>query len=429
MKTQAIISTGIFAAILLVLALCRPEPALAVSTVTVSSAGNGVFTVRGSGIESAAALEINVVYDTATLANPRVVEGPLIAGAMAAINPNVPGIVRIVIIRLTPVKGNGVIATMTFDVKGTSPGKITSLSVRLANSQGTTLPAQVQVNNPPDVPMTAADTPQNTEGPAGATATTPPTPPVLMIAGQQEKPGETKAEPDTQGKKEPSDQPVTPEPGRDTREEPTIMARKTDSEPMSGDATSAAQTPESTIFMQKSVLDRFKEYKGGRTPEAFIALFEQDGMFWCRQDPPVALSDGKTVVRVTFITTPGNKTSSDVAVMGARLISLKKDPDNTNTWVAELAPEKGEYRASLAVFQGEVKMVYPLTIAPKVTMDRSRSGTMTKADFYRYFTGRRPASTTGLDANHDGKRDYIDDFIITANYLVSGGLAQNRKSN
>jgi hypothetical protein len=427
MKTRAIIATVIFAAVLPVLALWRPAPALAVSTMTVSSTGNGVFTVRGSGVEGAAAFEIIVAYDTATLANPRVVEGPLIAGGMTAINPNVPGIVRMVIIRLAPVKGSGVIATMTFDRTGPSPGKIVSLSARLANSQGASLPSLVQVNNPPDVPPTASEPPQSEGSTDGATETTSPTAPVIIIAGQPDKPGEAKAAPDTQGAREPGDRPVPPEPIREPQEEPTIMARKTDSEPMSGDATSAAQTPEPAIFMHKSVLDRFREYKGKRTPEAFISLFEQDGMFWCRQDPPVALSDGKTVVRVTFISTPGNKTSSDVAVMGARLISLKKDPDNTNTWVAELAPKKGEYQASLAVFQGEVKMVYPLTIAPKAALGRSRSGTMTKADFSRYFTERGTAAATQFDANKDGKRDYIDDYIMTANYLVSGRLAQNRK--
>lgn len=146
MKIRVIVSTGIIMIVMLVLALCRPLPAFATSTITISSAGEGVFLLQGVGVEDAAALDIIIVYDTATLANPRVTEGPLIAGAMTATNPNVPGTVRMAIVRLTPVNGSGVIATLTFDRTGSSPGKIISLRVRLSNIKGASLPALVQVN-------------------------------------------------------------------------------------------------------------------------------------------------------------------------------------------------------------------------------------------------------------------------------------------
>lgn len=145
MKIQTIISKGILIAVVAILALCRPSPAFAVSTITTSSTGEGVFLLQGIGIEDAAAFEIIVSYDTAALANPRVARGPLIAGAMTAINSNVPGMVRMVIVRLTPVKGSGVIATLTFDRKGSSPGTVTSLSARLAAINGAPLPSLVQV--------------------------------------------------------------------------------------------------------------------------------------------------------------------------------------------------------------------------------------------------------------------------------------------
>ena len=180
------------------------------------------------------------------------------------------------------------------------------------------------------------------------------------------------------------------------------------------------------MSLHKSVLDRFKEYNGERTPDALVSLFDQDGSFWCRQDPSVALSDGKTIVRVTFVSAPGKKTSSDVAVTGAKLISLKPYSGSTNTWIAEVLPDKGAYRASLAVLQGEVRMVYPLTVAPKAAPGISRSGRMKKSDFYQYVTGRGPAPSTGFDANHDGKRDYLDDYIMTANYLAAAKPAQKQ---
>ena len=145
MKIRSTISTGLLVVVMLILPLCRPVPAFATSTVTISPAGDGVFLIRGVGVEDAAALDITVVYDTATLANPRVIEGPLIAGAMTATNPNVPGTVRIAIVRLTPVKGSGLIATLDFNCAGSPPGKIISLSARLANIKGAPLPVLTRV--------------------------------------------------------------------------------------------------------------------------------------------------------------------------------------------------------------------------------------------------------------------------------------------
>jgi hypothetical protein len=419
MKIRAIISTGIFFVVMLAMALCRPLPAFAVSTLTISSTGDGVFLLQGIGIEDAAALEIIVSYDTATLANPRVVEGPLITGAMTAINPNVPGMVRLVIIRLTPVKGSGVIATLTFDRKGSSPGKVLSLSARLANINGAPFPALVQVNNPPDASVMASNPTQGSETQigtttsgqtgAGTTGTQVITAPTIIIAGPPTRTEEGKAAPDIPGTREKEAQPVPSEPGREPLKESTIVARKT------SDASFAGTTPARKIFAQKSILERFQEYMGERTAESFISLFEQESFIGFRQDPPIAISDGKSSVKVTFISTPGNKTSSDVAVMGARFISMKKDPDNTNTWIVELLPEKGAYQASLMISQGEIVMVYPLAIAPKIAL--MKPGTMTKEDFNRYLKERGTAKSPQFDLNIDGKRDYVDDYIFTANYL------------
>jgi len=70
MKIRTITSIGIIVIVMLVLSLCRPLPVFATPTVAISSAGEGVFLLQGVGVEDAAALDIIVVYDTATLANP-----------------------------------------------------------------------------------------------------------------------------------------------------------------------------------------------------------------------------------------------------------------------------------------------------------------------------------------------------------------------
>jgi hypothetical protein len=429
MRIRAIISTGILIAVVVILALCRPVPAFAVSTVTISSTGDGVFLLQGIGIEDAAAFEIIASYDTSTLANPRVVAGPLISGAMTAINPNIPGMVRMVIVRLTPVKGSGVIATLTFDRKGSSPGTVTSLNARLANIHGGPLPALVQVNNPPDTSVMASNLPQGQEAPAGTPTSGQPagttgTPsiiaPTVILAGPPSKADEGNVMPDIQGQKEKEAQTTRPESRLEPQKEEIIVARKTDGTSDVQEATSFAKVPARKIFSQKGTLNRFKEYRGERTAMSLVSLFEreQESFIGFRQEPPVALSDGKSLVRVTFISTPGNKTSSDVAVMGARFISMERDPDNTNTWIVELEPERGVYRASLTVSQGEIAMVYPITIAPKIDIALAHPGGMTEADVDLYLKERGKAGAQASDLNKDGRLDYIDDYILTINYVV-----------
>src|SRR5512144_3442014 len=101
----------------------------AAATLVISPAGDGVFVIQGTGIENAGAMDFTVLYDTSSLANPRVVQGGLISGALMVVNDKTPGAVRLGIIRTTPIQGSGVIATMTFDRTGTSAGKIASLAV------------------------------------------------------------------------------------------------------------------------------------------------------------------------------------------------------------------------------------------------------------------------------------------------------------
>lgn len=427
MKIRAHILTTLLSGLLLIAALCRPSPAFALSTIAASSGGDGVFLLQGIGIEDAAALDVTVSYDTATLANPRVVTGPLVAGGMNAVNANVPGQVHMVIVRLTPVKGSGVIATLTFDQKGSSPGAITSLSAKLANINGAPLPSLVQVNNPTAPSTTAPETQQGQETPAGTstspgqTAGTSGAPstiaPTIIIAGPPSTADAGTVPPDSQSAKEGEGQTSMPASGQEGQKEPMVAVRSTEGGSSAHEAASSENRPARKIFSQKGALDRFEEYRGERTIRALASLFEQDSYIGFRQEPPVALSDGTSLVRVTFLSTPGNRTTSDVAVMGARLISMRRDPDNSNTWIVDLQPERGAYRASLTVSQGNIAMVYPLTVAPKIALDRSRSGIMTETEYDRYLNERPAGKSPTLDLNRDGKWDYQDDYILTANYL------------
>ena len=68
----------------------RHEAGHAASTLEILPAGDGVFTIQGTGIEGAGAMDITVLYDTSSLANPRVVQGGLISGALMVVNDKSP---------------------------------------------------------------------------------------------------------------------------------------------------------------------------------------------------------------------------------------------------------------------------------------------------------------------------------------------------
>jgi hypothetical protein len=427
MKFGAFISANILVAVMSVLALCLPMPAFAISTIAATPGGDGIFLIQGIGIENAAALEIIVSYDTAALANPRVVAGPLITGAMSEINPNVPGIVRMVIIRLTPVSGSGVIATMTFDRKSASPGSITSLVAKLADLKGSPIPAAASIAAPPAAaPASAASSPR-TDSPAVSTASAPPAstgasaapivvPPAILVvpaSPSSNVPDSPAVSRTAEQEPRPSSVPAETTPAQGDQ---LAMARSSDAPQKGKDAAAVSKA----VYQQAGILERFLTYRGERTPAALVALFNNESMIGARQEPPVALSDGRSIVRFVFVSSPGTRTSSDIAVMGAKLLSLKRDPDNTNTWIVDLLPEKGAYQASVAVPLGELKMIYPLTIAPKVDIKAGRGKTLTMADFERYLKEK------GKDLNKDGKRDDTDDFIFTANYLNAVGLTAAR---
>jgi hypothetical protein len=97
------------------MALFSSQPVYSASTLSLLPTGNGGFTLQGDGMDNVAALDITITYDASTLSNPRATSGGIIAGALFAVNKNVPGTVRLGIVTSTPIKGAGTIATFVFD--------------------------------------------------------------------------------------------------------------------------------------------------------------------------------------------------------------------------------------------------------------------------------------------------------------------------
>ena len=118
----------------------------------------------------------------------------------------------------------------------------------------------------------------------------------------------------------------------------------------------------------------------------------------------------------------GNVPFQPVKVEDATLLSLKTDPASTNTWIAELRPVKKAMSATLFVSFKKVMIEFPIIVAPKAVVDMDKSGTVTEADFKLFLRDRGSAKKPKFDLNGDGKRDFVDDYIFTANYLVKNHL-------
>jgi hypothetical protein len=385
------------------LALGQTQTALASSMLSIAPSGDGSYVVQGIGVESAAAMDITVSYDPATLTSPQFTQGDMISGAMVAVNDTIPGTVRIGIVRTTPVKGTGVIATLTFTRKGDGTGKILALKTSMSSINGKSLSVISQISQQSD---TTADV-TNTSAIKGELAATS-FASVAPVGAEQS----AKLAGGPSGKSE--DKAVLSaeqSSGTGTAMEPASVLQSTRVSAHASGITAASEHSGNKIQQFDSVLKRFKKFKGERTAKAIIGLFAQDEMTGYHQEPAVALSDGKTPIRATFISSSGDIKAADVAVMGARIISVKKDPDYTNTWIAELVPEKNAYEASFAVSDGTLKRIYPLTIAPKIDMKMNKSGTLTEKDLGTYMSNQQQ------DVNKDGKKNYLDDYIFTANYL------------
>ena len=385
------------------LALGQTQTALASSMLSIAPSGDGSYVVQGIGVESAAAMDITVSYDPATLASPQYTQGSMISGAMVAVNDTIPGTVRIGIVRTTPVTGNGVIATLTFTRKGSGSGRILAIKTSMSNIDGKPLPVVSQISQQS---VTTADvsTTSVITGELAMTSFASTAPAGVELSaklaggpsGKSEDKGGLSAEQSS---------------GTGTPIEPMSVSQSTTVTAGASGITAASEPSRNKIQQFDSILMKFKKFAGERTVKAVIELFAQDEMMSYHQQPAVALSDGKTPVRVTFISSIGEITAADMTVMGARVISVKKDPDYTNTWIAELMPEKNAYEASFAVSDGTLKRIYPLTVAPKIDMKMNKSGSMPEKDLSTYLSDQRQ------DVNKDGLNNYLDDYIYIANYL------------
>ncbi len=400
--------------------------AFAAAVISISSGGGGVFVVQGAGFNKVAGAKVTVSYDTSTLANPRVSQGGLMSGALMATNTGVPGFVTLAMITTDPkgISGDGPIATISFDLPGSSPGVIKSLTAELASaSNGARLDVQPQVFNPSGAASASSDsstqspssTGQSTVTASGGTVSQSASAPSGTLTGSTVGLGNVTVGTYGEAEKEKAkDEPSVPSVPAGVKEAtPTTP----ESKPAEAAPPTAPDTRQASTASSTSILERFRAFAGAKTPQSLMELFKQSGMQEIRQEPPIALTDGTTTVRV-FVASSSGKGAPSVSLKGAKLVSMKKAGENV--WAVEVLPRTGAIEVSIKILRDGSVTEIPLTVAPALPkeMTTSSGGKLTESDFNLFLKERGTDKAPRFDLNGDGKRDYVDDYILTANYLV-----------
>lgn len=433
MKLRALFRQSMF-----LCALLLPVSSFAAATVSIAPAGDGVFTLRAADLVNIEGLEVIVKYDTSSLKYREVVKGNF-ASNLFTYNPAFSSdSIKFALISTTALPADFVIATISFSRTGSAPGAITGLSATTVNSSNKTEVARSSITNPvataetgggggsgkedtntaQNDPKDTADDP-GTGGGDGGTGNGSGDGTIYggAIAGTINLPGDVLAEQERrdQMQEQPGEQsqetappeivPVAPEEGG---EAPAAAAVE---EPQP-----AAPEQETQHAAAQSVLERFRLYQGEKSVPKLSALFDPDRAAGFVQEPRILVTDGNATLTVTVGTLPG-KGAPNFAFNGASYVSMKRGDDGA--WQVQAKPKKNVINPSITMLVAGSMREIPLTVAPKVQVDLLKKGTVTEADFELFLKERGTPQAPKYDLNGDGKRDYQDDYIFTANYLVA----------
>lgn len=435
--------------------LLLPFSAYAAGTISVTKTGEAVFTLVANGLDAPTAMDIVVNFDSSRLSNPRVAQGTLTSGALFAANTGIAGMVRFAVVSTQSLNGSGPIATITFDQVGGSAGAIT-VSGTVINQAGTKLSVSY---NGWTAPASTTPTPgtvagggnnnsggssnvgnQNKGGGAGtantagasgntSTASTPGSTNTTGASGTSNNTGGYGAvggtltmPSDDAAARERTEAPVqqdyehpTPEPTPQEVSEPAEAVEAVEGTEPVATQSGDAKAPEGSPQPVRSVLEKFRLFTGEKTAKNLVGLFERDPAASFSQVPALAVADGKASVTVTIAKASGNK-APNFAFSGARYLSLQRPADDQ--WQVAVMPEQGALRASISVLTNGAVQELPLTVTPRAAVDLDQSGKVTEADFLLFLKAAASGKAPGFDLNGDGKRDYQDEYIFTANYLV-----------
>lgn len=430
------------------------------ASMSVVPGGTGVFYLKGYNFVNIGGVEVEILYDTATLANPRITQGPLLASSMFIPNPNCsppacsrPNAVKIAAMSLSGLSGSGDIATITFDLKGSTAGPVAIGRSKLVDAAAQT----VKQETPP--PVETADTTgtggtasggagsggtdSTGTGSAGtgvtATGTTSTGTTSTGYAGTSSggitglavsgaaAGSVSSGDVSVSGSASagtislPQDQIAAAEAARKSDYQPLVTDLRKDMTESGGEKSSAgeqrAEPPkkeQQKFISYKSTLQLFREFKGEKSSNRLIPLFAEISTPDFTQEPAIAFADGKTPLKVTLTLKQSSSDAPRFLLEGANVKQIGGEGEGAVTWTIEAVPKKDAVEAVLTVVDGQNVMEFPLTVVPMINPLLGKGTALSEADFTAYL-----AKPPKFDFNNDQKFDAVDDYIYTANYIVA----------
>lgn len=387
------------------------------ASIVVVPGGNGVYYVRAVDFVEIGGVEIEIQYDTATLSNPRITQGSMLASTMFIPNPKFSASsVKIAAMSLSAMKGSGDLATISFDIKGENPGPVAVVRSKLAASTG----ASVKHDTPAPVVTSDATSSGGTVSGGGGTGST-----GIAASGGSGGGTTVSGSPSVGTITLPQDQLASSEAARRTDYQPLVTDLRKDmtlplggsegGQSSSGQQQSAeSKGSEKKFVSYKSTVQLFREFKGEKSSKSLIPLFAELSIPGFSQEPPIAFSDGSTPLKITLVIKQSGSESPKFILQGANVKQLGGEGEDTITWTIEAIPKKNATDAVLTVIDGQRVMEIPLTVVPKIDPLLTKGKVLSEADFALYL-----AKPPKFDLNKDEKFDALDDFIYTANYIVA----------
>lgn len=335
----------------LLLALLSPVPASADITFYVRPDGDKGFIIEGDDIKATESVEITVVYDTTILANPRV--KLLQAGNVTNIDDSNPGTL-VFNANQGDEPGPSFEAHLSFEKMKDIQGGIFSVNGKIMGQDGTISPSRTM----PDAPVSQSSS-------------------LLTVATNF---GEMVSS---------SEQSEAPE-----------------------EAAASGNRLDMLMKAEKSVLQRFREFKGGRNLRAFAALFARNPGGVLSQEPPVVLSDGKSPVNIRLALHEQGNGAPNFAMSDAKLVRLRKDDENG--WVVTALPNEGTWNARLIVETDGKRIEFPLAVAPALSIHKN----VTEENFDAQLDSFVAELIAGGKGENDPLRRALYEYCFTANYLA-----------
>ncbi len=390
------------------------------ASVSILPTGNPAsFSVEGSGMEGVAGFQLDIAYDATSLTSPTVTQGALVSGAMLAANTSRPGIIKIAVISTKTFSNSGQIATVTFASQRGSGG-ITSATVSMINSTGAAVSASATVaggfgsstaelTSTPGVPFsqptpsTVTTTQRQNDSPAT---------PGTVTGTSQTYLGTVTLPTDQQQRADSQPAPSPPSPVYSGETAAVKTTEQTQPAGKPAAETKPEETPQYVAY--KGILDRFKQYNGSKTLASMAALFDKKVAQSVSQKPAIQLSNGKDSVTLTVDIPARISSSPNFAVNGGTLVTFKQDKQVKGRWTVEVLPEADAVKVTVTLITGSDEFEYPLTVVAPAKTDL----TLDARGWDRFITEVGTEAAPLHDLNSDGVRDYIDEFIFVANYLI-----------